>query len=208
MSDYTPYGSFDECFRELTAADADSDRARLLTYLYKTFDLRDPAHSDAVRIISEWINSPDDELRIAVANALCLFRPVRGYEWVAIVGWQKSSPFDLHWYAAALENAFVDVSLLTPQVAGTVAERLFVRRPERHQFSDDFAFEQALQTHDITIREGHRACRHFWQLLTQPPASRGELAPSAVGDAKEVDWKIIAYVLYRACCGLEKTGSS
>ncbi len=177
------------------AGDSD-ERASRLVQLCKDHDLRDPKCAEAVRIIASWIDSPDDSVRREVAFALCFYRPVRGFEYVATQGWKTAPPADLHWYAGALTSCIVDPKQVTWSAAEPIAATLLREAPTRESSGDELAYRDALDDHRNSLEEAYRVVSHFHGLLCR------ELDLSRIDETQSeapVDWRIVAEVLYH--CG-------
>jgi len=184
---------FDEAFAGVVAVGDSDVRASLLVHLCKAFDLREPHCRQVVAAIAQWIRSPNGNVRREVVFALCLLRPVPGFECLAVAGWKAADAGDLHWYAAAIERVFRARDMLSPSVVWPVADLLFRTPPQKRIDMDDFAYSEALADHKMCLGEAMRVMRHFHGVLFGAGAA-GEVLPDPSGT---IDWRCMAQVLYQ-----------
>ncbi len=188
--------TFDDLFQAVCNTVHTETGASLLVSLCKEFDLRRPEHGSAVELMATWITSPCEYFRQELVFALCLFRPVPGYAWVAIEGWKTAPVLDLHWYAGAIQNSFDRPDLVTPADVTTIAARLHVRAPTEETFDrSHFGFlEEALSERRTELCDTARALGHLCQLFGQtqgPPEPPPNAGPAEL-DSFAALWASVA----------------
>lgn len=174
-----------------------------LVDLAKTYDLTERRFADVAQAISTLIHSADSQIRQDVAYALC-FRPVSGYEWVAVEGWRRSPPMDLHWHASFLENSIADPSQVNADVVLMVAKYLFAKRPCRESFGPD-ELAEAAQDWGMGVEAANRVMTHLYVLVTGKasrirPLEICRMAHEGTRQASAMmlDWSMVTEVLFYA----------
>lgn len=182
---------FQRAFEALRASRNSELGPTALVDICKTFDLRLPELRWACDEIASWIASDSPDVRREVVFALCSFRPVSGYEGVLAPAWRLAPPDDLHWYAAAIENACSSAEQVPRELVCTVTSTLLIAPPTQPEDAGSLDVLEASQNYRLARSESARALRHLASVVLPELA----WAPEA-----EIDWECVARLLHWSCC--------
>lgn len=185
--------AFIQDFNDVVAIGDGHCRASLLVRLCKDYDLRDKAYAHEVQQIAQWIESSNDDVRREVVFALSSFRPIPGYEYIAVEGWKKAPASDLHWYASAIESSYTYSEQICHEVVTAVVEKLWSKRPVKKDFSCDLDHIEAVADHENTLSDTMRVVEYLHNVLFPNLILKDE--PHGL-EQHEVNWRVVAEVLY------------
>ena len=170
--------------------------------LSKTYDLSEARFSDLVAEISQLVHSSDQWVRLEVVEALCAYRPIPGYEWVAVEGWRNAPAAHIHICATALMRTCDTKERITSQLVTMVAAPLFADEPQRQDFDDELPYRESLEDVEYAARRAYEVLLYFDYVLKNEPIPRDFWMKRDLIYCPDlpVDWRVVATVLYTTCC--------
>ncbi|HRX85869.1 MAG TPA: hypothetical protein P5572_12700 [Phycisphaerae bacterium] len=165
--------------------------------LGQRYDLNNAECASLVKRIAQLIYSDDDALRIDVVEALCCYRPVQGYAWVAAEGFSRSAGADIHYFGTGLLAAYGCKREIPPWLLASVAGRLLEAAPQPAAFYDAYDFKLAARDHAYLVNESWRVLQGLVDIQNgREPAAR-PMAEKVEADVTVavIDWRRVAEIL-------------